>query len=233
MQSDHAHFLRCLEALKGSSTFKQMDSISLKELLTYMRLNYWNKGIFKDNLDSQFNFIVSGRLKVYQVNHKTGREHTILLLTSGDVFDIIGLMDSEHHDVYWAAIEPLEILTLPIEQMRSWVVKNPCMHQHILSILGKRIRQLEHAKTDVSLFTVLERLAQLLVQNIDVHSRELNNIEHLPNDEIAGLIGTTGAVLNRHLQELIKCGAISLKSREIVINNIELLLSIAEGKYVP
>ena len=233
MQADHTHFLRCLEALKGSSFFVGMDPITLKELLAFMGLNYWNKGFFKDSLDSQFNFIVTGRLKVYQSNPKTGREHTIFLLSSGDVFDIIGLMDREHHDVYWEAIETLEILTLPIDQMRCWVDKNPSMHQHILTYLGKRIRQLEHAKTDISLYTALVRLAQLLLQNIDLHSQELNTIEDHPNDEIASLIGTTGAVVNRHLQELKKCGAISLKRREIVINNIQLLLSIAEGKYIP
>ena len=107
------------------------------------------------------------------------------------------------------------------------------MHQNILSYLGKRIRQLEHAKTDISLYTALVRLAQLLLQNIDVHSQELNIIHDLPNAEIASLIGTTGAVLNRHLQELKKCGAISLQRREIVIKNIQLLLSIAEGNYIP
>lgn len=233
MKNDHDHFLRCLEALKGSSFFEQMDTLSLKKLLTFMSLNYWDKGLFKDSLDSQFNFIVSGRLKVFQSNPTTGREHTIFLLTSGDVFDIIGLLDREHHDVYWEAIETLEILTLPIEEMRCWVDKNPKMHQYILSYLGKRIRQLEHAKTDISLYTVVVRLAQLILQNIDVYSKELNTIEDLPNDEIANLIGTTGAVLNRHLQELKKCGAISLQRREIVINNIQLLLSIAEGKYIP
>ena len=233
MRSDYPQYLRCLEALKGSSFFHLMDTKALHELLVTMNHKYWHKGDFRYSLDSQFNLIVSGRLKVYRCNSRTGREHTIFLLLPGDVFDFIALLDEEPHDVCWEAIEQLEVLTLPVDQMRHWIDRNPSMHQHILKYLGKRIRQLENAKTDISLYTTLVRLAKLLLENMDHQSHKLKVLNDLPNEEIASLIGTTRAVVNRHLQELKNCGAISLKHREIVIDNVNLLLSIAEEKYNP
>ncbi len=233
MRSDYPQYLRCLEALKGSSFFHLMDTKALQELLVTMNHKYWHKGDFRYSLDSQFNFIVSGRLKVYRCNPRSGREHTIFLLVPGDVFDFIALLDEEPHDVCWEAIEQLEVLTLPVDQMRHWIDRNPSMLQHILKYLGKRIRQLEHAKTDISLYSTLVRLAKLLLENMDIQSHKLTILNDLPNEEIASLIGTTRAVVNRHLQELKNCGAISLKHREIVIDNLKLLLSIAEEKYVP
>ncbi len=233
MKADYPQYLRCLEALKDSSFFHLLATPALQELLAAMNHKYWHKGDFRYNLESQFNFIVSGRLKVYRCNPRSGREHTIFLLLPGDVFDFIALLDEEPHDVCWEAIEQLEVLTLPVAQMRHWIDRNPSMHQHILKYLGKRIRQLEHAKTDISLYTTLVRLAKLLLENMDIQSHKLTVLNDLPNEEIASLIGTTRAVVNRHLQELKNCGAISLKHREIVVDNVNLLLSIAEEKYVP
>ncbi len=233
MRSDHIQYLRCLEALKGSSFFNLMSTPALQELLALMTHKSWHKGDCRYGLDSQFNFIVSGRLKVYRCNPRSGREHTIFLLLPGDVFDFIALLDEEPHNVCWEAIEQLEVLTLPVDQMRHWIDRNSSMHQHILKYLGKRIRQLEHAKTDISLYNALVRLAKLLLENMDMQSHKLTILKDLPNEEIASLIGTTRAVVNRHLQELKNCGAISLKHREIVIDNLKLLLSIAEEKYIP
>ena len=95
------------------------------------------------------------------------------------------------------------------------------------------MRQLEEAATDISLHSTLIRLSHLLLNNINGHSHQLQLINNLPNNEIASLIGTTRAVVNRHIQELKKCGAISVKRSQIDIENVELLLAIAEEKYIP
>ncbi|MCK5442947.1 MAG: winged helix-turn-helix domain-containing protein [Maribacter sp.] len=58
---------------------------------------------------------------------------------------------------------------------------------------------------------------------------EVNN--NLPNEEIARLIGSTRAVVNRHIQELKKCGAITVKRNFIDVQNVKTLIAIAEDKY--
>ncbi len=207
----------------------------MQDMLTSMTRTHWAAGTFRNGreVESTLHFIVSGRIKEYQLNPHTGREHTIFLLSKGDVFDILSLMDSQAHDVYWEAVDDMEILNISMVDMRRWIMEHPSMNRTILKYLGHRMRQLEEAATDISLHSTLIRLSHLLLNNINGHSHQLQLINNLPNNEIASLIGTTRAVVNRHIQELKKCGAISVKRSQIDIENVELLLAIAEEKYIP
>ena len=235
MKPENNHFLKYLEALTSSPFFKDSSTDSINELLHSMSEEHWNAKSFKSSTDvvSTFHFIVSGRLKVYKSNPDTGREHTVFVLSKGDVFDVLSLLDTKPHDVYWEALDSLEVLKISMEQMRHWINKYPVMHKAILYYLGDRMRQLMDVATDVTLHSTLVRLSALLLKNINGETRKLELINNLPNDEIAGLIGTTRAVVSRHIQELKRCGAISVSRKQINVKNLELLLSIAEEKYIP
>jgi CRP/FNR family transcriptional regulator len=200
-----------------------------------MTVERWNVKSFKNSLEvaSTFHFIVSGRLKVFKSNPETGREHTVFVLSDGDVFDVLSLLDTKPHDVYWEALDVLEVLKIPMEQMRFWINEYPVMHKAILYYLGARMKQLMDVATDVTLHSTLVRLAALLLKNINGETRKLELINNLPNDEIAGLIGTTRSVVSRHIQELKRFGAISVSRKKINVKNLEILLLIAEEKYVP
>ena len=235
MNLENNHFYRYQQALINSPLFKDFSADSIDKLLHCMTMERWNTKSFKSSTEviSTFHFIVSGRLKVYKTNPDSGREHTVFVLSNGDVFDILSLLDTKPHDVYWEALDELEVLKIPMEQMRHWINEYPVMHKAILYYLGERMRQLMNVATDVSLHSTLVRLASLLLKNVNGETRKLELINNLPNDEIAGLIGTTRAVVSRHIQELKRCGAISVGRKQINVKNLELLLSIAEEKYIP
>lgn len=234
MTSDNINYQKYLQALKQSPFLKDSSVKSLEALLSQITVERWSAKSFKSSLEvtTTFHFIISGRLKVFKSNPDTGREHTVFVLSSGDVFDVLSLLDSEPHDVYWEALDVLEVLKIPMPQMRLWINQYPVIHKAILYYLGERMRQLMNVATDVTLHSTLVRLAALFLKNINEDTRKLELINNLPNDEIAGLIGTTRSVVSRHIQELKRCGAISVSRKKINVNNLEILLSIAEEKYV-
>ena len=235
MNSDFDHFSR-YELILGKSPFFSDSSIEAKQqLLNLMTSEYWTTKNFKSSseVSTTFHFIVSGRLKVFKSNPDTGREHTVFVLSEGDVFDVLSLLDSKPHDVYWEALDHLEVLKIPMDHMRQWINDFPEIHKSILYYLGHRMKQLMDVATDVTLHSTLVRLSSLLLKNISGETRKLELINNLPNEEIAGLIGTTRAVVSRHIQELKRCGAISVSRKQINVKNLELLLSIAEEKYIP
>ena len=235
MTSENINYDRYLQTLKRSAFLKDSSLESLKDLLAQMKVERWSAKSFKSNMEvaTTFHFIVSGRLKVFKANPDTGREHTVFVLSDGDVFDVLSMLDTKPHDVFWEALDVLEVLKIPMDQMRMWINKYPVIHKAILYYLGERMRQLMNVATDVTLHSTLVRLAALLLKNINGETRKLELINNLPNDEIAGLIGTTRAVVSRHIQELKRCGAISVSRKKIDIKNLELLFSIAEEKYIP
>lgn len=235
MSPDNPHYIRSLEALKDSLLFKNLEVDTLQSILKEMTLEKWSSGTFKQSLSSSLSayFIISGRLKVFQINAMSSREHTIFILSKGDIFDILNLLDNEDHDVCWEALDTIEVLRVSIENMRNFITIYPKLNQVILKYLGSRIRVLEETSTDVSLHNTLTRLARLLLKHINGATQKLELINNLPNDEIASLIGTTRAVVNRHIQELKKSGAISVKRKQIDVENLETLISISEEKYKP
>ena len=235
MNLESQHFSKYMVSLKKSLFFRDSSDESMEKLLLSMTVEKWTTKNFKSSLEvsSTFHFIVSGRLKVFKSNPDTGREHTVFVLSGGDVFDLLSLLDSEPHDVYWEALDKLVVLKIPMDRMRQWIKENPEIHMSILYYLGNRMHQLMNVATDVTLHSTVVRLAGLLLRNINGKTRKLQLINNLPNEEIAGMIGTTRAVVSRHIQELKRCGAISVSRRQINVKNLELLLHIAEEKYIP
>jgi CRP/FNR family transcriptional regulator, cyclic AMP receptor protein len=234
MTPNNQHYIRCLEALKDSVLFKNLDTDQLYSILDVATREKWELGTFKNSseIHSKIHFVVSGRMKVYQINPVTDREHTIFILTSGDIFDILSLLDNETHDVYWEVIDTLEILNIPIGHMRKFIATYLKLNKEILNYIGKRIRNLEDVSSDVCLHNTLTRLSRLLLKHLNAESHKLELINNLPNDEIASLIGTTRAVVNRHIQVLKNCGAISVKRKQIDVKNLEVLISMAEEKNI-
>ncbi|ADV50256.1 Crp/Fnr family transcriptional regulator [Cellulophaga sp. E16_2] len=234
MSPENTHFVRYLESLKASSFFLDVHSTSLKTLLAQMVPEKWSLNTLKNSSDftNSFHFIVSGRLKGYKVNANSGREHTIFILKKGDVFDLLQLMDEESHDIYWEAMDELEVLKIDVDTIRQWIVSLPTMVNTLMHYMAKRMRRLEEAATDISLHSTLVRLSGLLLMYMNDESQKLETINNLPNDEIARLIGTTRPVVNRHIQQLKKCGAISVRRKHIDVQNRLLLVSIAQEKYI-
>lgn len=227
------HCMRFLETLKEFDVFKKVETATLSKMLNEMRVEKWPSKSFWNGSgrSTSMHFILSGRLKVYQVNALTDREHTIFILTKGDMFDVLHLLDNEPHDVFWEALDYMELLTVPIEKMIEWIISYPEINKTLLQYLGQRMRRLETMTLDISFHNTLVRLANLLLTNINGETNNLQLINNLSNDEIAGLIGTTRAVVNRHIQELKKCGAITVQRKSIQVNSIETLLSIVEKKH--
>jgi CRP/FNR family transcriptional regulator len=234
MNIDNTHYNEYLLALTKSPFLKEASDVSLVSLLEKMTEEQWSPKSFRNSLEveSTFYFIVSGRLKVFKANPDTGREHTVFVLSNGDVFDVLSLLDTEPHDVYWEALDSLVLLKISMNEMRLWINEYPVIHKAILYYLGKRMRQLMDVATDVTLHNTLVRLVALLLKNINGETRKLELINNLPNEEIASLIGTTRSVVSRHIQELKRCGAISVSRKKINVKNIEMLLLIAEEKYL-
>ncbi len=233
MLENNPDFPRFKRALSSSAFYRDSNDQSIQTLLESMVPERWIAKSYKSSAEvsSTFHFIISGRLKVFKSNPETGREHTVFVLSAGDVFDVLSLLDTKPHDVYWEALDTLEVLKIPMNQMREWINQNPAVHKAILYYLGKRMQQLMDVATDVTLHSALVRLANLLLKNINGETRQLELINNLPNEEIAGLIGTTRAVVSRHIQALKRCGAISVSRKQINVKNLELLLAVAEEKY--
>lgn len=166
---------------------------------------------------------------MYNVDDLSRKEHTLFLLKKADVFDLFCLLDGIKHKVYYECLDNIKVLAISMQELRNWLNKNPGFYKHFLSYSAKIMRTLEENVSQLIFANISTRLLKLLVDNIDHKSNQLEHINDLPNKELAHLIGSTRAVVNRHLQELKKKGSISIARNQVEIKDINLLLQELEN----
>lgn len=222
---------RYLKALKDNKLLKGLSAEKFEAILDELEEEIWPKHTCRvDRQKSLFHFyfIVEGRLKVYKLDAATGREFTLFILTKNDVFDLLCLLEEEEHPVFYETLDKVVLLSAPMENMRKWIRENPGINTNMLPYLCKQLKTMEEYASNITLIDISTRLAKLILKNMNSESKKLEMINDLSNEELANLIGSTRAVVNRHLQEFKNDGILSLGRQKLEIKDIKLLLKRAK-----
>ncbi|TQI70842.1 CRP/FNR family transcriptional regulator [Gramella sp. Hel_I_59] len=179
-----------------------------------------------------FYIIKNGRVKMYHTDFESAKEHTIFLLKNGDVFDLFCLLDGIKHKAYYECLDHTEVLAIPMDKLRNWLQSYPEYYKNFLSYAGRSMRMLEENVSQLVFSDITTRLLHLLLKNIDRTSNKLTNINDLPDKELAFLIGSSRAVVNRHLQKMKKMGLIKISRNKLQVKNVSLLVQQLENNRI-
>jgi len=208
--------------------FNKLNDTLKNEINRYAKLISFGKGdVVFDSYDTTkyFYILLSGRVKVYQINLENSKEQTISILGIGDMFDTITLLDGEIHEVITEVLEDGEALMLPIEKVREWIDTNPAFNRIFFPYIAKQVRKMEELSVELSLYDTSERLIHLILKNLTPNRKGAKTLlQNLSRSEIASLIGTVRHVVDRHIKELKESGAIDAKRKNIVVKDIKKLL---------
>tara|TARA_R100000935_G_C2831403_1_gene165299 strand:+ start:894 stop:1613 length:720 start_codon:yes stop_codon:yes gene_type:complete len=233
MEWKEKKLVKYIEKLKNCALTKNMNQDSLNSFLSLFHEESWPKNtciLCPEKLSYHFYIILDGRIKMYQVDDLNGKEITLFLLTTGDVFDLYCLLDGNKHTVYFECLDNARLISAPMEDLRAWLDENPENYKQILVYAGRHLRLLENFVSDITFADISTRLLNLLLRNVNEESQNLELINDLPNKEIASLIGSTRAVVNRHFQEFKENGFIEISRKNMVIKNLKLLISLIADK---
>lgn len=218
--------------IKQNNIFSRLNEKKLDELLSIFKFEKWKKNteIIGPNSPKKFYIILSGKVKAYYVNLENNRELTIFLLSTHDIFDVISLLDKKERTINYTSLDNTVMLSAPINTVRMWVEKQPEINKTLLPYLGERMSFLEENLRDTVISDIPTRLAKLILRNIDNDLPEMNLINDLSHTELAKIIGSTRAVINRHLQEFKKNGLIDVQRKKITVLDVNKLLKKVEKK---
>lgn len=218
--------------IKQNNIFSRLNEKKLDELLSIFKFEKWEKNteIIGPNSPKKFYIILSGKVKAYYVNLENNRELTIFLLSTHDIFDVISLLDKKERTINYTSLDNTVMLSAPINTVRMWVEKHPEINKTLLPYLGERMSFLEENLRDTVISDIPTRLAKLILRNIDNDLPEMNLINDLSHTELAKIIGSTRAVINRHLQEFKKNGLIDVQRKKITVLDVNKLLKKVEKK---
>jgi len=182
-----------------------------------------------NNLD-WFYVIVTGKVKIYEMNFETNREQTLYLLMRGDMYDLVTLLDGKEHNLASEILEAGEAIRFPIAKVREWMRKYPAFEQLIFRFVASQMRNIENLAIDLSLYETKERLLKLLLRNINtIEHKGFSILDKLSRTEIANLIGTVRHIIDRHIKELKNEGLIFEDKRSLKLKNAEKVLEMLES----
>ncbi len=215
----------CELRLKENKLFKHLDDDALTSLLECFIHKTWKKNtefFHADGIANNFFVILKGRLKTYQIDLNKDREYTVSLMGKDDVTDILALLDGHEHDINFQTLDDVEVMCTTNIKMLAWMEEHPEIYKTFMPYLAGRMRIMETNLTDNVLADIPTRLVRLFMSNVDDNKR-LVNINDFSHDEIANLIGSTRAVVNRHLQNLKEAGIIRVERKNTTIKDYQLL----------
>jgi len=203
--------------------FSELSHKLSKEFREHGEIISFNKdtNIFdSDETLNWFYIIISGKVKVYELNFETNREQTLYLLVRGDMFDLITLLDRMEHNLAVEVLEAGDVIKFPINKVREWIRESVEFEQLIYRYVAMQMRSIESLAIDLSLYDTKERLLKLLLKNINtIEKRGVSLLDKLSHTEIANLIGTVRHIIDRHLKSFKEEGIIDDKSRELDLIN--------------
>ncbi|MBN2823832.1 MAG: Crp/Fnr family transcriptional regulator [Campylobacterales bacterium] len=179
-----------------------------------------------------FYFIIRGKIKIAQINLEDGKEQTLYMLGSDDMFDVASLLDGKEREALIEVVEESEVLEIPRESVRELLAQEPAFQKLFFPYIAKQLRSMEDLAVDLSLYSVYQRLIHLFLRHLDPNAIKprLKIINNLSHEEIASMVGSVRKVVNRALQQLKKEGVINLSRKKIELNSIQKLLNKVDFK---
>lgn len=173
-----------------------------------------------------FYFVLSGKIKIFQIDFSSSKEQTLYLLSRGDMFDVVSLLDGTIREQLSEVLEDVELIQMPIEDVQEMILLDNNFRQLFYSYLASQLKSMENLAISLSFYDVYQRVLQLFTKftHIKDGKPKLEKIDNLKHEDIASMVGTVRKVVNRSLQKLKKDGIIELSRKKIHIKNFKKIL---------
>jgi len=190
---------------------------------------YFKKG--EDPLSSvdtlkYFYFVLDGKIKIYQFELESAKEQTLYMLSHGDMFDVVSLLDGQPNEYISEVLEDAHLIQVPLESVQKLILEDAKFRQYFYSYLAQQLKSMEDLALSLSFYDVYQRVLQLFAKFTETQNgvSRLRVIDNLKHEDIASMVGSVRKVVNRSLQRLKKDGIIEISRKNIHIKNFQKLL---------
>ncbi|MGK7906503.1 MAG: global nitrogen regulator NtcA [Synechococcus sp.] len=169
-------------------------------------------------------FLQKGAVKLSRV-YESGEEITVALLRENSIFGVLSLITGQNSDRFYhsVAFTTVELLSLPIEQVRTALENNAELAMLLLKGLSSRILETEMMIETLAHRDMGSRLVSFLLilcRDFGLPSPDGVTIDlRLSHQEIAEAIGSTRVTITRLLGDLRKNDYISIHKKKITVHD--------------
>ncbi|AGB41283.1 cAMP-binding protein [Halobacteroides halobius DSM 5150] len=164
--------------------------------------------------------ILDGLVKVFKTNDQ-GREKTLTLLSRGEFFGEMALLDNSLRSASVKAIKPCQLLIIERSKFKSLVAQYPAISLKIIAILSQRLRKANQQIQNLTFKSVRERLEdelkELAYKYGSEHKRGTLITKKITHQELANLVGTTRATVTKILNQMMENNELLIKDRYLIL----------------
>ncbi len=172
--------------------------------------------LFREGDDSDALYVVlTGRVAVAIANPIDNRETMVGLMTPGDLFGEMPMLDQGARSANARALEPSSVLAIPYAGIVSMFNANPALLWGVTRLLAGRLRETNEALADSVFLDVTGRTAKRLLELADGRD---TFILPVTQEELAGMVGASRERVNKAIASFIRLGWLDQHDRRYTIN---------------
>jgi len=168
-----------------------------------------------DNTDSLY-VILSGGVKVY-ISGEEGREVVLNHQGPGEYFGDLALIDAQPRAASVITTHASRLMIISRADFMRCLSDNPEIALNLIRPLTSRIRMLAQNVSNLALLDVYGRVARTLLQLARRQRDGTMMTDKVTQQEIAGRVGASRAMVSRVLKDLKTGGYISIDKKQITI----------------
>ena len=169
--------------------------------------------------------LMSGRI-TQTIRNEDGREMTVDVIEPGQVFAEVAVLDWGPRRFEAVAAEDSTLFRIKRRQFLELLQTSPELCFRVFSLLCTHLRGTSNALEEAALQKFPARLAKRLM-TLAANTGAGPVVLNISQSELALLIGVNREAVNRHLRVWQKQGWLTLKRRQIEINDLAVLASLA------
>ena len=168
-----------------------------------------------DETDSLY-VILSGNVRVF-ISGEDGREAVLNHQGPGEYFGELALLDRQPRVASVMTMEPSKFMVISRDDFMKCLSGNPEIALNLIRPMTSRIRMLAQNVSSLALLDVYGRVARTLLQQA-IEQDGVLMTDKLTQQDIAGMVGASRAMVSRILKDLRAGGYISIEKKRITIH---------------
>lgn len=209
-----------VDDLKRVPLFSDLSAAELERFAEVAREREYPKNsviLFEDDPGDALYVVSGGQVKVVLIG-EDGREVILSVLSDGDFFGEMSLIDDEPRSAHVIAMRDSRLLVLRRDDFQQQLQQVPSIALKVLKVMVQRLRRADAKIGGLVLLDVNGRVARLLL-DLAEESGGPKITRKLTHHTIAQMIGSSRETVSRAMRELVERGLIDVTRREITIKD--------------
>lgn len=207
---DHAG---CIESVPIFGNLNREEMLEIAQIASSRTFEKHDMVYMADDQGGTLFILYTGRVKISRLN-ANGREQVIRVIGPGEFIGELSLFSSLPLTDNAQALEKTTMCMIQGAKLKELMAKYPSIAFKVLDELSQRLEKAENRIETISLDTVEQRLAKILLELSDGGQEILLNMS---KGDLASQIGMSQETLSRKLAALQEEGLIQLKGHKRII----------------